>query len=155
MVGTSEDWPYFYSRLISSSTSTNFSATVVATWRFCLFYWSFSHSEAENGYLLMFLIFLSTGSHRPVTKALWTQMIPNTLHPHGQKPWLCLSVLQLTPLLFSFFQVCIFCPLQGVSSNSCTNLLSVIFLTRCLWMLHSQGGKITWSQWKGFWNYRK
>ena len=98
----------------------------------------------------MFLIFLSTGSHRPVTKALWTQMISNTPHPHGQKPWLRLSVLQLTPLLFSFFQVCIFCPVQGLSSNSCTNLLNVIFLTRYLWMLHSQGGKITWSQWKAF-----
>lgn len=31
MVGTSEDWPYFYSGLISSSTSTNFPATVAAT----------------------------------------------------------------------------------------------------------------------------
>lgn len=44
VVGTSEDWPYFYSGLINSSNSTNFLATVAAIWRSCLFCFSFSHS---------------------------------------------------------------------------------------------------------------
>lgn len=107
----------------------------------------------------MVLIFLSTGSHSP-TKAPWTQTIPNTISFVLSLPEAPTSFVGLGnhSIAVFIFQVYIFCPLQGVSSNSFNNLLCLIFLAWCLWMLHPQGKVgvgvrgVTWNQRRGFGN---
>lgn len=81
VVRTSENWPRFYSGLISSSTLnlTSSSALVVEVEGPTYFTSVFSHLQAENCYLSTFLISLNAGSLGP-TKACWTEMIATRSH---------------------------------------------------------------------------
>lgn len=155
VVGTSEDWPYFYSGFISSSTSTNFPATFATPWR-SNYFTLVSHILKQK---LLPLNVPYLPKHR------LSQTYKGTMNKNDSEHTVFCTLTARNPDCICWlwkslygcfiFQVYIFCPLQGVSSNSFNNLLSLIFLTWCLWMLHPQGKKkIAWSQWKGFGNMK-
>lgn len=105
-----------------------------------------SHILKQKTYLSMFLIFLSTGSHRPANNS----KVP---YPQARNPDCVFLVLALTLLLFSFFRYVYFVLCKEWAPIASLTYWVLSFLSDAFECFLLKGGKkVTWSQWKGFGN---
>ena len=156
VAGTSEDWPHFYSRLISSSTSNK------------LFGYRCGDMKVLP-ILLEFLTFLSRKwlplnvpylpKHRQ-SQACYKDIVNTNDSKHTAPSWpetLTVLVGPAThPIAFLvFFRYAYYVLCKEWAPIAALTYWVLSFLPDVFECFILKGEKIAWSQWKGFWNYRR